>query len=60
MWAQSDRAQPTGYDIAVLVDYRPRGTRELLPCGLQWRKLVKLFKKPKSRFYCIDAAEKER
>src|SRR5215831_12172785 len=28
--------------------------RELLPCGLQWRKLVKLFKKRKSQFYWYD------
>jgi len=28
--------------------------RELLPCGLQWRRLVKIFKKPKSRFYWFD------
>jgi site-specific recombinase XerD len=27
---------------------------ELLPCGLQWRKLVKLFKKKKSQFYWYD------
>src|SRR6516162_4364217 len=27
---------------------------ESLPCGLQWRKLVKLFKKPKSKFYWYD------
>src|SRR5208283_1152564 len=31
-----------------------RRTRELLPCGLQWRKLVKLFKKSKSHFYWYD------
>src|ERR1700687_29273 len=24
---------------------------ELLPCGLQWRKFVKLFSKPKTKFY---------
>jgi integrase len=29
-------------------------THELLPCGLQWRKLVKLFKKPDSTFYWYD------
>src|SRR5260370_19556854 len=29
-------------------------THELLPCGLQWRKLVKLFKKKKSQFYWYD------
>src|SRR5437773_4591036 len=29
-------------------------THELLPCGLQWRKLVKLFKKPKSKYYWYD------
>src|SRR5260370_6957079 len=29
-------------------------THELLPCGLQWRKLVKLFKKKKSQFYWDD------
>jgi len=29
-------------------------TRELLPCGLQWRKLVKLFRKPTSKFYWYD------
>src|SRR5215467_443696 len=28
--------------------------RELLPCGLQWRKLVKLFKKSDSVFYWYD------
>src|SRR5579864_8520603 len=28
--------------------------RELLPCGLQWRKLVELYKKPKSNFYWFD------
>ena len=27
---------------------------ELLPCGLQWRNLVKLFKKKKSQFYWYD------
>src|SRR5215469_14661629 len=27
---------------------------ELLPCGLQWRTLVKLFKKKKSQFYWYD------
>src|ERR1700683_4378989 len=31
-----------------------RRTHELLPCGLQWRKLVKLFKKAKSKFYWYD------
>src|SRR5712692_9402086 len=31
-----------------------RRTHELLPCGLEWRKLVKLFKKPKSKFYWYD------
>src|ERR1019366_1047027 len=31
-----------------------RRTHESLPCGLQWRKLVKLFKKPKSKFYWYD------
>src|SRR6516164_10389651 len=31
-----------------------RRTHELLPCGLQWRKLVKLFKKQKSRYYWYD------
>jgi len=31
-----------------------RRTHELLPCGLQWRKLVKLFKKPKTPFYWYD------
>src|SRR5215469_7204855 len=30
------------------------GTHELLPCGLEWRKLVKLFKKRKSTFYWYD------
>lgn len=30
------------------------GTHELLPCGLKWRRLVKLFKKRKSRFYWFD------
>src|SRR6266700_4898127 len=29
-------------------------TRELLPCGPKWRKLVKLFKKQKSKFYWYD------
>src|SRR5258708_26140490 len=29
-------------------------THELLACGMQWRKLVKLFKKSKSRFYWYD------
>src|ERR1700675_1638952 len=29
-------------------------THERLPCGLQWRKLVELFKKRDSRFYCYD------
>lgn len=29
-------------------------THELLPCGLKWRRLVKLFKKSKSRFYWFD------
>ena len=29
-------------------------THELLPCGLEWRKLVKLFKKPKSKFCWYD------
>jgi integrase len=29
-------------------------THELLPCGLQWRRLVKLFKKSKSPFYWFD------
>jgi site-specific recombinase XerD len=28
--------------------------RRVASCGLQWRKLVKLFKKPKSRFYWFD------
>jgi hypothetical protein len=41
------------YDEAVLLEYI-EGTHELLPCGLQWRKLVKLFKKTKSRFYWFD------
>src|SRR5215471_21620910 len=27
---------------------------ELLPCGLQWRRLVKLFRKPNSSFYWYD------
>src|ERR1019366_2903893 len=31
-----------------------RRTHESLPCGLQWRKLVKLFKKPRSEFYWYD------
>src|SRR5713101_5910773 len=31
-----------------------RRTRGLLPCGLEWRKLVKLFRKPKSKFYWYD------
>lgn len=31
-----------------------RRTHELLPCGLQWRKLVKLFKKKTSKFYWYD------
>jgi hypothetical protein len=31
-----------------------RRTRELLPCGLQWRRFVKLFRKPKSKFYWYD------
>src|SRR5882724_9950495 len=31
-----------------------RRTHELLPCGLQWKRLVKLFKKPKSKFYWYD------
>ena len=30
------------------------GTHELLPCGLHWRNLVKLFKKRSSRFYWYD------
>src|SRR5579859_3875403 len=30
------------------------GTRESLPCGLQWRRFVKLFKKRKSQFYWYD------
>src|SRR5260370_36950818 len=29
-------------------------TRERLPCGLQWRKLVELFRKKDSRFYWYD------
>jgi hypothetical protein len=29
-------------------------TRECLPCGLQWRKLVELFRKKDSRFYWYD------
>src|ERR1017187_2435796 len=38
-----------------------RRTHESLPCGLQWRKLVKLFKKPRSSFtgmtsWCADNA----
>jgi integrase len=33
---------------------RCRKTRELLPCGLKWRKLVKLFRKQKSKFYWYD------
>jgi hypothetical protein len=39
------------YDHLVLSSRR---TRELLPCGLKWRRLVKLFKKAKSRFYWFD------
>src|SRR4029077_12482061 len=31
-----------------------RRTHELLPCGLPWRKLGKLFKKRKSQFYWYD------
>src|SRR5712691_4331982 len=31
-----------------------RRTREGLPCGLQWRKLVELFRKKDSRFYWYD------
>src|SRR5439155_13737992 len=31
-----------------------KGTPELLPCGLQRRKLVTLFKKTKSQFYWFD------
>src|SRR5208283_228678 len=31
-----------------------RRTHESLPCGPQWRKLVKLFKKPKSKYYWYD------
>ena len=30
------------------------GTHELLPCGLQWRKLVRLFKKKNSKFFWYD------
>src|SRR6266567_2210522 len=29
-------------------------TRERLPCGLQWRKLVELFRKKDSKFYWYD------
>jgi hypothetical protein len=31
-------------------------THELLPCGLQWRKLVKLFRKKNSKFFWFDFA----
>src|SRR5579872_5861541 len=31
-----------------------RGARELLPCGLQWRKLVEVFEKEDSRFLWFD------
>jgi len=31
-----------------------RGTRECLPCGLQWRKLVELLRKKDSKFYWYD------
>src|SRR6266568_8967513 len=40
-----------GYDLVVLFHER---TCELLPCGQQWRKLVKLFRRPKSKFYWYD------
>jgi len=33
-----------------------RRTRESLPCGLQWRRFVKLFKKRRSSFYWFDFA----
>jgi hypothetical protein len=40
------------YDGAV--PSSQNGTHELLPCGLKWRRLVKLFKKATSRFYWFD------
>jgi hypothetical protein len=35
-------------------------THELLPCGLQWRKLVKLFRKKNSKFFWFFAVRGER
>src|SRR5439155_4331854 len=41
------------YYVGVLLDYIQRKTR-VLPGGLQWRKLVKRFRKPKSKYYWYD------
>jgi hypothetical protein len=30
------------------------GTRELLPCELEWSKLVKFLRKPKSKYYWYE------
>src|SRR6266699_880674 len=46
-----------GYDLVVLFHER---TCELLPCGQQWRKLVKLFRRPKSKFYWYDCTVRGR
>src|SRR5260370_2410276 len=35
--------------------FGPR-THELLPCGYKWRKVVKLFRKTKSKFCCYGNA----
>jgi hypothetical protein len=47
-----DSFENTGYDGAV--PSSQNGTHEFLPCGLKWRRLVKLFKKANSRFYWFD------
>jgi hypothetical protein len=39
---------------AMMCLFLSGGTCELPPCGLKWRKLVKLFRKAKSKFYWYD------
>ncbi len=39
--------------LQVLLEFIRKNTRDL-PCGLKWRKLVKLFKKKDSSFYWYD------